>query len=148
MHSVHIRCTRHRWQIDQILRQLVSGYQWWYSSSYIIIDSQWLIYQENNCYRSTIGTVVWRMLFSCLNNVAWATAWAIIWATVWQVVWTIAEMTTRDIASIKMYILIVVLFVRWLSCWFGYPNVCLNSRHSALVAACCAAWAKFSIFST
>ena len=146
MHSVHIRCTSHRWQIDHIPGQLVSGYQWWYSSSYIIIDSQWLIYWVNDLYRSMIRTVVWCMSFGCSSHVAWATGWAIIWAIVWQLVWTIAQMTTCDITSIQMYILIVVLFVRWLSCWFVCPNVCPNLHRSALVAARCAAWATLVYF--
>ena len=57
-------------------------------------------------------------------------------------------MNTRVITSIQMYILIVVLFVRWQSRWFGRPDARSNSRRIALVEACCAAGAKFSIFST
>ena len=57
-------------------------------------------------------------------------------------------MTTRDITSMQMYILIVVLFVCWQSRWFGRPEARSNSRRSAFVAARCAAGAKFTIFPT
>ena len=141
-HSVHIRCTSHCWQIDRVCAWTIP---WPSMMINIIIDGH--IYQsERKIYWSIVWIVVGvlpKRPSDCLSARSSDQVWAIICQEFSTITQTNGRNHTPVCTSLRVDCCIVwALDIRIVGC--PLPNL----RRSAFVAAPCAAWAKFSIFST
>ena len=139
MHQPVLTNWPHTWSISQWLSMMIL------IITDVIIDSHSYSFWTNGILINSLHS---SLAIDCL--VAQAMAWAMAWAIVWAIISNDLSyhfQRTNHYSSLQSWLLsLFTLSVHWLFCWFGLPNVHSNPRHLALVAACFAPWAKFSIF--